>query len=183
VHGPQNRDIPARDHGPHLRPRLPRPLVYCGSGRCHHGAALNGDQFPDDLPVRSLCNHRLWLYRRGRAAGLVAHDEQAACLKPCTAACSCRRWRRSNALRMGLTVDQQFPMKGFPFVRHHRSSVVAFRDGGTAEGNCHSPATTGALKTRALRPCPNRGALPPSRQLSCLSEMLRELARQQSDRY
>jgi hypothetical protein len=31
-------------------------LVYCDSGRCHHGARLSGDGFPDDLPVRSLCD-------------------------------------------------------------------------------------------------------------------------------
>jgi hypothetical protein len=30
-------------------------LVYCGSGRCHHSATMNGDRLPDDLPVRSLC--------------------------------------------------------------------------------------------------------------------------------
>jgi hypothetical protein len=28
--------------------------IYCGSGRCHHSATLRGDDFPDDLPVRSL---------------------------------------------------------------------------------------------------------------------------------
>src|SRR6516165_6100229 len=30
-------------------------LVYCSSGRCRHGATMNGDGFPDDLPIRSLC--------------------------------------------------------------------------------------------------------------------------------
>ena len=30
-------------------------LVYCSSGHCHHSATMNGDGFPDDLPVRSLC--------------------------------------------------------------------------------------------------------------------------------
>jgi hypothetical protein len=30
-------------------------LIYCGSGRCHHGAMMNGDWLPDDAPVRSLC--------------------------------------------------------------------------------------------------------------------------------
>jgi hypothetical protein len=29
-------------------------LVYCGSGRRHHSATLKGDDFPDDLPMRSL---------------------------------------------------------------------------------------------------------------------------------
>jgi hypothetical protein len=30
-------------------------LVYCGSGHCHHGAVMNADWLPDDMPVRSLC--------------------------------------------------------------------------------------------------------------------------------
>jgi hypothetical protein len=30
-------------------------LVYCGSGRCHHSAAINVDWLPDDMSVRSLC--------------------------------------------------------------------------------------------------------------------------------
>ena len=30
-------------------------LVYCSSGRCHHSATINGDRFPGDLAVRSLC--------------------------------------------------------------------------------------------------------------------------------
>jgi hypothetical protein len=29
-------------------------LVYCGSGRCHHSATMNGDNFPDELPVRRM---------------------------------------------------------------------------------------------------------------------------------
>jgi hypothetical protein len=30
-------------------------LIYCGSGRCHHGATMNGDWLPDEAAVRSLC--------------------------------------------------------------------------------------------------------------------------------
>jgi hypothetical protein len=30
-------------------------LVYCGSGRCRHSAAINADWLPGDMPVRSLC--------------------------------------------------------------------------------------------------------------------------------
>jgi hypothetical protein len=30
-------------------------LVYCSSARCHHSATMNGDYFPDELAVRSLC--------------------------------------------------------------------------------------------------------------------------------
>jgi hypothetical protein len=30
-------------------------LVYCDSGRCHHGARMNVDWLPNEIPVRSLC--------------------------------------------------------------------------------------------------------------------------------
>ena len=30
-------------------------LVYCNSGRCHHGVTMNGDWLSDGTPVRSLC--------------------------------------------------------------------------------------------------------------------------------
>jgi hypothetical protein len=29
-------------------------LVYCVSGRCHHGATINADWLPDETPVRAL---------------------------------------------------------------------------------------------------------------------------------
>jgi hypothetical protein len=29
-------------------------LIYCNSGRCHHGGAMNGDHLPDETAVRSL---------------------------------------------------------------------------------------------------------------------------------
>jgi hypothetical protein len=60
-------------------------LVYCGSGRCHHSATLNGDGFPDDMPVRSLCRrmglHRVQDDRRRRAPGLEPARQQAARMK------------------------------------------------------------------------------------------------------
>jgi hypothetical protein len=30
-------------------------LVYCGSGRCHHGTVMNADWLPNETHVRSLC--------------------------------------------------------------------------------------------------------------------------------
>jgi hypothetical protein len=40
----------------HVRGHGCRDLfVYCGSGRCHHSATMNGDHFPNELPVRSVC--------------------------------------------------------------------------------------------------------------------------------
>jgi len=47
-------------------------LVYCGSGRCHHSATMNGDGFPDDLPVRSLCG-RMVCTVCGYIAGAEIH--------------------------------------------------------------------------------------------------------------
>jgi hypothetical protein len=44
--------FPAGDHGPYLRPRL--SLSIAVRAGCHHSATLRGDDFPDDLPVRSL---------------------------------------------------------------------------------------------------------------------------------
>jgi hypothetical protein len=29
-------------------------LVYCNSGRCHHGVTMNADHMPDDTPIRPL---------------------------------------------------------------------------------------------------------------------------------
>jgi hypothetical protein len=54
--GPQGRDIPARNHGPHARPRPPRSarLLQLGPVPSQRDT-LRGDGFPDDLPVRSLC--------------------------------------------------------------------------------------------------------------------------------
>ena len=51
-------------------------LVYCGSGRCHHSAAINADWLPDDMPVRSAMPadglHAVRDDRRRRSPGLVA---------------------------------------------------------------------------------------------------------------
>jgi hypothetical protein len=38
-----------RSHG------VTRLRVYCTSGRCHHGATIDGAPFPDDMNVRDLC--------------------------------------------------------------------------------------------------------------------------------
>jgi hypothetical protein len=51
-------------------------LIYCDSGRCHHSASINADEFPDDMPVRSLCGsnglHAVRLHRCGCPARLGA---------------------------------------------------------------------------------------------------------------
>jgi hypothetical protein len=52
-------------------------LVYCGSGRCHRSATLNGDCFPDDMPVRSLCR-RMVCTRCGMIGADVRPDSGAA---------------------------------------------------------------------------------------------------------
>jgi hypothetical protein len=57
-------------NGAHSRPRL---LVYCGSGRCHHSASMNGDWLADDVPVRSLCG-RMVCTRRGYIGADVRPD-------------------------------------------------------------------------------------------------------------
>jgi hypothetical protein len=30
-------------------------LVYCGNMNCNHGATMNANYMPDDLPIGSLC--------------------------------------------------------------------------------------------------------------------------------
>ena len=53
-------------------------LVYCNSVWCNHTAVINADWLSDETPVRSLADgmHTLRLDWRGRAARLVATDEQ-----------------------------------------------------------------------------------------------------------
>jgi hypothetical protein len=43
-------------------------LIYCGSGRCHHGATMNADWLPDETPVRSLCRRMVPRPRSGLIA-------------------------------------------------------------------------------------------------------------------
>jgi hypothetical protein len=41
----------------HVRSHGCRDLpVYCQSGHCRHSATFNGDELPDETPVRSLCS-------------------------------------------------------------------------------------------------------------------------------
>ena len=35
-------------------------LVYCNSGRCHHGAVMNADWLPDETLVRSCVSDGLY---------------------------------------------------------------------------------------------------------------------------
>jgi hypothetical protein len=48
-------------------------LIYCGSGRCHRRATMNGDWLPDDAPVSSLCG-RLVCTRCGMIGADVRSD-------------------------------------------------------------------------------------------------------------
>jgi hypothetical protein len=32
-----------------------RLLIYCSTGLCHHSAAVDADQWPDDTALRDLC--------------------------------------------------------------------------------------------------------------------------------
>ena len=45
--GPQSRDIPADDHGPHSRPWLPRSTGLLRLGPMHHSASISGDKPPN----------------------------------------------------------------------------------------------------------------------------------------
>ena len=48
-------------------------LVYCGNMNCNHGATMNADYMPDELPIRSLCR-RMVCTRCGHIGADVRPD-------------------------------------------------------------------------------------------------------------
>ncbi|HEY7247909.1 MAG TPA: hypothetical protein VH678_28915 [Xanthobacteraceae bacterium] len=56
-------------------------LVYCVSGRCHHGSSFNADWLPDGTPVRSLCT-RMVCTRCGLIGADVRPDWRPHVNKP-----------------------------------------------------------------------------------------------------
>ena len=48
----QHQSVTSRTSAPTAAADL---LIYCTSGRRHHSASMNADDWPDELPVRSLC--------------------------------------------------------------------------------------------------------------------------------
>jgi hypothetical protein len=56
-------------------------LVYCASGRCHHGTVMNADWLPNETPVRSLCR-RMVCTRCGYRGADVRPDWRPHVNKP-----------------------------------------------------------------------------------------------------